>query len=174
MSRLLDILEQARDIEPIAVRNGVKIYSMDDARAVMQANALEGEDALPMMTRNPDGSIARSRHNIAIISENDLYDNRCFRKKTPGQGSDEFWVVPTATTSGYRAIRQKMNDEQIYVYVITRDKDTQELSLKRVTTVSASDFKSDFTHKLDEKSMKQILPLIADQEEGITPEEISI
>lgn len=174
MSRLLDILEQARDIEPVAIRNGVKIYSMDDARAVMQANALEGDESLPMITRNPDGSIARSRCNIAIISENDLYDNRCFKKKTPGVGSDEFWVVSTATTSGYRAIRQRMNDEQIYVYVVSRDKDTNDLVLKRVTTVSAADFKSDFTHKLDEKSMKQILPLIAEQEEGITPEEISI
>lgn len=174
MSRLLDILERAKDIEPIAIRNGVKIYSMDDARAVMQANALEGEESLPLITRNPDGSIARSRSNIAIISERDLYDNRCFRKKTPGQGSDEFWIVTTATTSGYRAIRQKMNDEQIYAYIVTRDKDTNELKLKRVTTISASDFKSDFTHKLDEKSMKQILPLIAEQEEGITPEEISI
>lgn len=174
MSRLLDILEQAKDVEPIAVRNGVKIYSMEDARTVMKANALEGEDSLPLMTRNPDGSIARSRHNIAIISENDLYDNRCFRKKTPGQGSDEFWIVSTATTSGYRAIRARMNDEQIYAYIVTRDKDTQELVLKRVTTVSAADFKSDFTHRLDEKSMKQILPLIAEQEEGVTPEEISI
>lgn len=174
MSRLLDILEQAKDIKPIAVRNGVKIFSMDDARAVMQANSLEGEESLPLITRNPDGSIARSRSNMAIISENDLYDNRCYRKKTPGVGSDEFWIVSTATTSGYRAIRQRMNDEQIYVYIVSRDKDTKELALKRITTVSASEFKSDFTHKLDEKSMKQILPLIAEQEEGITPEEISI
>lgn len=174
MSRLLDILEQAKDIEPIAIRNGVKIYSVDDARAVMQANALEGEESLPLLTRNPDGSIARSRSNISIINENDLYDNRCYRKKTPGQGSDEYWVVSTATTSGYRAIRQRMNDEQIYAYVIGRDKESGELKLKRVTTVSASEFKTDFTHKLDQKSMKAILPFIAEQEEGITPEEISI
>lgn len=174
MSRLLDILEQAKDIQPIAVRNGVKIYSMDDARAIMQANKLEGDEALPMISRNPDGSIARSRCNVAIISENDLYDNRCYRKKTPGVGSDEFWIVSAATTSGYRAIKQKMNDEQIYAYVVSRDKDTNELYLKRITTISASDFKTDYTHKLNEESMKQILPLIAEQEEGVTPEEISI
>lgn len=174
MSRLLEILQQAEDIEPVAVRNGIKIYSADKARQVMMANALEGKESLPMVTRNPDGSIARSRCNVAIINENDLYDNRCHRKKTPGIGSDEFWVVPAFTTSGYRAIKQGMKDEQIFVYVISRDKDTDKLELKRITTVGAAEFKSDFTHKLDENSMKQILPLIAEHEEGITPEEISI
>ena len=89
-----------------------------------------------------------------------------------GVGYDELWVVPAIEQKGYRAVVQGMEDKDIPVYKITKDKETGEYVLAGKTTVDYQKFHSEFTHKLGEESMRKILPLVAQESDDVTNDDI--
>ena len=172
MSRITDALDRASKVEPIAVRNGTKVVSAEDAKDAMAGELLDPTEDLGERTMNPDGTIARSRTLISQISKFRLYDNRFKRQGTKGVGYDELWVVPAIDPKGYRAVIQNMEDKNIPVYRITKNKDTGEFILAGKTTVDYQKFHSEFTHKLSEESMKKIIPLFALENDDVTNDDI--
>lgn len=172
MSRITDALDKAKQVKPIAEKNGTKIVATQDAKAAMAGELLDPSDDLGVRTLNEDGSIARSRTVISQISTFRIYDNRFKRQGTKGVGYDELWVVPAIDPKGYRAVIQNLEDRNIPVYRITKDKDTQEFILAGKTTVDYQKFHSEFTHKLSEDSMKKIIPLFALENDDVTNDDI--
>ena len=172
MSRLTDALESAKKVKPIAIKNGTKICSPADASALMAEELIDPTPDMGTRKMSPDGKIARSRVLVSQVSPERLYDNRYKKQGTKGVGFDEVWVVTAIEPKGYRAVVQGMEDKDIPVYRITKDKDTGEFVLAGKTTVDYQKFHSEFTHKLGEESMKKILPLIAQESDDVTNDDI--
>ena len=173
MSRITDALEKASKVEPIAVRNGTKVVSAEDAKDAMAGELLDPTEDLGERTLNPDGTIARSRTLISQISKYRIYDNRYKRQGTKGVGYDEIWVVPAIDPKGYRAVIQNMEDKNIPVYRLSRSKEEpHDFILVGKTSVDYQKFHSEFTNKLSEESMKKIIPLFALEGDDITNDDI--
>lgn len=172
MSKLKDAILNAGKVKPIAVKNGTKICAPSDASTLMQEELIDPTPDIGVRKVNPDGSIARSRTVVAQISPSRMYDNRFKKQGTKGVGYDELWIVPAIDPKGYRAVVQGLEDKTIPVYRITKDKDTGEFTLAGKTTVDYQKFHSDFTNKLDEESMKKILPLIALENDDVSSDNI--
>lgn len=173
MSKITDALERAKNVQPISEKNGTKIVATQDAKDAMAGELLDPSDDLGVRTLNDDGSIARSRTVISQISTFRLYENRYKRQGTKGVGYDEIWVVPALDPKGYRAVIQHMEDKNIPVYRITKDKDEpHDFILAGKTTVDYQKFHSEFTHKLSEDSMKKIIPLFALENDEVTNDDI--
>lgn len=168
-----EILEQADKVDIIAEKNGTKVVSPSDAAALIKQEALDPTPDLGQRTVNPDGSIARSRTLVSQISKEFLYDNRYKRQGVKGSGYNEVWVVPAVDPKGYRAVVQGMQDKDIPAYIFSKQTDTGEIYLKGVTTVDYQKFHSEFTHKLDEEAMKQIMPFLASAGEGISSDALT-
>lgn len=160
-----DILQAAEKVEPIAQRNGVKVVSFDDSTVMAQADLTNGVD-LGNRIVNPDGTIARSRAPYAAVNLENFYANR-YRKI----GKVLRVVVD------YRAIKEQASGrvylKQIPCYEIARDEKSGELELKKVCTISDTEFIGDYTHKLNREAMAQILPLITGGID-VTADDISI
>ena len=62
----------------------------------------------------------------------------------------------------------------IPAYVIARDAETKELFVEKQVMISDSEFVSDFTNKLDNKSMAEILPLITANGSDMTADSMPI
>lgn len=160
MSRITDAITRANEVKPIAIKNGTKIVDVSDASAAMQGELIDPTPDLGVRDVQ-NGNITRSRAIISQVSKKRLYDNRFKRQGTKGVGYDELWVVPAIDPKGYRAVALGLEDKDIPVYRITKDKDTGEFTLAGKTTVDYQKFHSDFTNKLDEESMLKIIPLFA-------------
>lgn len=172
MSRITDALDEAKRVKPIAVRNGTKVVDVRDAQAAMAGELLDPTPDLGQRTLNRDGSIARSRVLIAQISKAYLYDNRYKKQGTKGVGYDEIWVVPAIDPKGYRAVVSGLQDKDIPVYRITKDKDTGDFKLAGKTTIDYQKFHSDFNNKLSEESMAKIMPLFALEQDDVSTDNI--
>lgn len=172
MSRLTEALDNAKKAKPIAVKNGTKICAPADASALMAQELLDPTPDIGTRKLTPDGKIARSRVLVSQVSPERLYDNRFKKQGTKGVGYDELWVVTAIEQKGYRAVVQGMEDKDIPVYRITKDKETGNLKLEGKTTVDYQKFHSEFTHKLGKESMEKILPLIAQESDDVSNEDI--
>ena len=87
------------------------------------------------------------------------------RYKVKGaKGNQKLIVVSGHTTDGYRCIKEQASGrlfiKNVPAYVFYRDSETKELVLEKQTMISDTEFISDFTNKLDNKSMAEVLPLI--------------
>lgn len=172
MSRITDAIDRAKEVKPIAIKNGTKIVDAKDAQAAIQGELVDPTPDLGQRTLNRDGSIARSRTIVSQISLARLYDNRYKYTGTKGAGNNEIWVVPAIDPKGFRAVIYGLEDKDIPVYRVTRDKDTNEFILAGKTTVDYQKFHSDFTHKLSQESMAKILPLLTEENDVITNDDI--
>lgn len=163
-----ELLEKAKKIQPLAVKDGVKIVSFEDGLILSEVDILDNAVDMGERKMNPDGSIACSKKNYACINYETLFNNRY--RKIKGK---KIQVV-----TDYRAIKN-LKTGQIYTtgitaYEISRN-ENEELQLDRITTVSDTEFVSDFTHKLDKKSMVEILSLIDQgKQDDITEDTLSI
>lgn len=167
-----EIIENADKVEPIAVKNGTKVVAPSDARDLLIEELLNPTPDIGQRTLNPNGTIARSRTVVSQLSPAFLYDNRYKIQGVKGAGYNELWLIPAASTKGFRAIIQHMEDKEIPVYRISKDKDSGEYILVGKTTVDYQKYHSEFTNKLDEESMKKIMPLFIKEDEDISSESI--
>lgn len=167
--RLRELYEKYDAVRPFAEKDGEKYVSFEDAAVLNSVNAEEPKTG--MQTRNPDGSIARTGKTVHAINPEYFFANR-FKLK-----GKKLHVVSGHEPNGFRCIQEQASGhvflKTIPVYIIARDSDGK-LVLEKVTTVSDSEFISDFTSKLDYESMAQILPLITENGNTITADSMPI
>lgn len=167
-----DVISNAEKVEPIAVKGGTKIVAPSDARDLLIEELIDPTPDIGLRTMNPDGSIAKSRTLVSQLDPAYLYDNRYKIQGVKGAGYNELWLISAASVKGFRTIVQQMEDKEIPVFRISKDRETGEYILVGKTTVDYQKYHSEFTNKLDEESMKKIMPLFIDEDENISAESI--
>lgn len=155
VKELAELYDRVKEVKPLAEKDGQVFVDFDDAAALNSYNAQEPKTGL--QTRNPDGSLASTGKSVHAVNPNYFFANRY---KVKGK---KMYVVSGHTPDGYRCIKEQASGrvflKSIPAYVIARDADGK-LFLEKQTIVSDSEFVSEFTNKLDNKSMAEVLPLI--------------
>lgn len=171
---MLAMLEEEKDIREnrvIAEKEGQVYVDFHDAAVLNSADAYETDDT-GLRSYNPDGSIASTGKKVHAMNPDFYFMNR-YRVK-----SKKMYVVSGYTADGFRAIQEQSTGrcfmKTIPCAVIVRDADTKELVLEKITTVSDTEFMSDFTNTLDNKSMAEILPLIVNHGADMTADTMPI
>ena len=175
---MLAMLEEDKEIREkriIADKDGQVYVNFHDA-AVLNSAESYSPDGTGLREYNPDVSLASTGKTIHAMNPDFYFMNR-YRVKRPS-GRDQMWVVSGHTPEGFRLIKEQATGKcfmhSIPVAVIMRDKETKELYLDRMTTVTEAEFISDFTKTLDNKSMAEILPLIVNHGAEISADEMPI
>lgn len=149
------LYEAVDKVKPLAEKDGEKFVNFEDAAVLNSYNAQEPKTG--MQTRNRDGSLASTGKTVHAVNPDYFFANRY---KVKGK---KLIVVSGHTTDGYRCIKEQASGrlfiKNVPAYIIYRDADGK-LALEKQTMISDTEFISDFTNKLDNKSMAEILPLI--------------
>lgn len=168
--RMKDLYERVDKVRPLAEKDGQVFVTFDDAATLNSFNAQEPKTGL--QTRNPDGSLASTGKTVHALNPDYFFANR-FKVK-----GKKMILVSGYTTDGYRCIKEQESGNVflkiIPAYVIARDPDTKELEVEKMTMISDTEFVSDFTNKLDNKTMAEILPLITASGNDIATSEMPI
>ena len=167
---LRQLFEDADKVVPIAEKDGQKICTFADAATLNSVNAYEGEGT-GVQVRNPDGSVASTGKTVHAINPNYFFANR-YKVK-----AKKMYVVSGHEPNGFRCIneqeRGRIHIKTVPCYVFSRN-EKGELELEKVITVSDTEFISDFTHTLNNKSMAELLPMITSYGNEITADEMPI
>ena len=153
--RMKELYEKVDNIKPLAEKDGEVYVTFEDAAVLNSYNADEPNTG--MQTRNPDGTLASTGKTVHAVNPDYFFMNRY---KVKGK---KMIIVSGHTTDGYRCIKEQASGrvflKVIPAFVIVRDADGK-LALEKQTTISDVEFISEFTNKLDNKSMAEVLPLI--------------
>lgn len=165
MPSMQEIITNAEKVKPIGIaESGAKIVSFEDQRSMAQLSLMEGE-GIGGITLNPDGTVARPHAPYLAVNPDVFYINRY---KKVGK---RVYIV-----TDYRAIREQASGvvylKAIPAFVVARGEDGK-LFLEKVVNVSDTDFIADFTHKLSNDAMREVLPLLAGGGD-VTADELSI
>lgn len=157
-SQILEVLEKAENVKPIAEKNGRKIVTFEDSVALANAEGFEPTPDTGIRKYNPDGSLAGIRTATAAINPNSFFANRYKVMGKPG--AKKMGVV-----IDWRAIQEQQTG-RVYLktipsYIFARDEQNN-LFIEKIEKVSDSEFMSDYTNTLDNASMAKIAPLIAE------------
>lgn len=167
--RLKELYEKVDNIKPLAEKDGEVYVDFEDAATLNSYNA--DEPRTGMQTRNRDGSLASTGKRVHAVNPDYFFANRY---KVKGK---KMYIVSGHTADGYRCIKEQETGrvflKTIPAYVIVRDADGK-LMLEKATVVSDTEFVSDFTNKLDNQSMAEILPLITAYGSNVTPSAMPI
>lgn len=159
IKEMADLYRKAEAVEPYAEKDGQKFVNFEDAATLNSVNAQEPRTG--MQTRNADGSLASTGKTVHAVNPDYFFANRY--KVKGAKGNQKLIVVSGHTTDGYRCIKEQASGrlfiKNVPAYIIYRDADGK-LALEKQTMISDTEFISDFTNKLDNKSMAEILPLI--------------
>lgn len=168
--RMRELYDKADRIKPMAEKDGQVFVTFDEAATLNSLNA-EEPHGTGMQMRNADGSIASTGKTVHAVNPDYFFANRYMVK------GKKMHVVSGHEPTGYRCIKEQSTGhifvKSIPVYVIARDED-KNLVLERVTTISDSEFISDFTKTLDHESMAKILPLITEHGNDMTADSMPI
>ena len=168
--RMRELYEKADNIKPLAEKDGQLYVSFEDASVLNSINA-EDPKGTGMQTRNADGTLASTGKTVHAINPNYFFANR-YKVK-----SKKLYIVSGHEPTGYRCIKEQEKGrifiKTIPVYVVSRN-DQGALVLEKVTTISDTEFVSDFTNTLDHKSMAEVLPLITERGNEMTATEMPI
>lgn len=153
--RMKELYEKVDNVKPLAEKDGEKWVTFEDAAVL---NSYEAEEpSTGMQTRNPDGTLASTGKTIHAVNPDYFFMNRY---KVKGK---KMIVVSGHTTDGYRCIKEQASGrvflKTIPAYVIARDTEGK-LVLEKQIVISDTEFISEFTNKLNNKSMAEILPLL--------------
>lgn len=155
IKEMAELYRKAEEVKPLAEKDGEKWVDFEGASILNSLNAQEPKTGL--QTRNEDGSLASTGKTVHAVNPDYFYANRY---KVKGK---KLYVVSGHTTDGYRCIKEQSSGrvylKTIPAYVIARDSDGN-LVLEKQVVVSDTEFISEFTNKLDNKSMAEILPLL--------------
>ena len=153
--RMKELYQAVDNVKPFAERDGEVWVSFADAAVLNSYNADEPNTG--MQTRNADGTLASTGKTVHAVNPDYFFMNRY---KVKGK---KMILVSGHTTDGYRCIKEQSSGrvflKTIPAYIIARDSDGK-LYLEKQTVISDTEFISEFTNKLDNKSMAEILPLI--------------
>jgi hypothetical protein len=165
-----ELYAKADAIVPMAEENGQVYVNFEEASILNSVNA-EEQKGTGMQLRNPDGTVASTGKTVHAINPDYFFANRYKRK------GKKLHVVSGHDTIGYRCIKEQSTGhvfvKTIPCYVIARN-DKGELVLEKQTTISDTEFISDFTNTLDHKSMAEILPLITEHGNEMTADSMPI
>ena len=168
--RMRELYDKADNIRPMAEKDGQVFVTFDEAATLNSLNA-EEPHGTGMQLRNADGSIASTGKTVHAVNPDYFFANRYMVK------GKKMHVVSGHEPTGYRCIKEQGTGhifvKSIPVYVIARDED-KNLVLEKVTTISDSEFISDFTKTLDHESMAKILPLITEHGNDMTADSMPI
>lgn len=153
--RMKELYQKVDEVRPLAEKDGEMFVTFEDAAILNSYNADEPNTG--MQTRNPDGSLASTGKRVHAVNPDYFFMNRY---KVKGK---KMILVSGHTSDGYRCIKEQ-NSGRVFLktipaYIIARNSDG-ELYLEKQTVISDTEFISEFTNKLDNKSMAEILPLI--------------
>ncbi len=162
MADISEILRKAESVEPIAEMGGRQIMSFDDQMSLATKENMESMTNKAMGKKggdlggikwNPDGTLARTKGNVASVNMDSFYNNR-FRKL-----KNKYYVVTDKLAiAGLRD--NKVPYPHIEAYVIGEN-DGKIVCEKKVT-ISDKEFVADYTHRLDHASMKMVLNAISE------------
>lgn len=168
--RMRELYEKADKVRPFAEKDGQLYVSFEDASVLNSVNA-EEPSGTGLQTRNVDGSLASTGKRVHAVNPDYFFANRFMVK------GKKLHVVSGHDPIGYRCIREQSSGhvfvKTIPVYIFSRNED-KELVLERVSTISDSEFISDFTKILDHKSMAELLPLITEHGNDMTADSMPI
>lgn len=168
--RMRELYEKADKVRPFAEKDGQLYVSFEDASVLNSVNA-EEPSGTGLQTRNADGSLASTGKRIHAVNPDYFFANRFMVK------GKKLHVVSGHDPIGYRCIKEQSSGhvfvKTIPVYIFSRNED-KELVLDRVSTISDSEFISDFTKTLDHKSMAELLPLITEHGNDMTADSMPI
>lgn len=169
IKEMADLYSKVEKVQPLAEKDGQKFVDFEDAAVLNSYNAQEPKTGL--QTRNPDGSLASTGKTVHAVNPTYFFANRY---KVKGK---KLIVVSGHTTDGYRCIKEQASGrvflKSIPAYIIVRDSDGK-LALEKQTVIGDTEFISDFTNKLDNKSMAEILPLITSNGSEMTADSMPI
>lgn len=170
IQRMKELYEKAEKVRPYAEKNGQLYVSFEDASVLNSINA-EEPSGTGLQTRNPDGSLASTGKRVHAVNPDYFFANRYMVK------GKKLHVVSGHEPIGYRCIKEQSSGhvfvKTIPVYIFARN-ENKEIALERVSTISDSEFISDFTKTLDHKSMAELLPLITERGNDMTADEMPI
>ena len=153
--RMKELYQKVDNVKPLAEKDGEKYVTFEDAAVINSYEA--DEPRTGMQTRNPDGSLASTGKTVHAVNPDYFFMNRY---KVKGK---KMILVSGHTSDGYRCIKEQASGrvflKMIPAFVIVRNADGN-LALEKQTTISDTEFISEFTNKLDNKSMAEVLPLI--------------
>ena len=171
---LKELYQKVDKVKPLAESNGKVFVDFEDAAVLNSYNAQEPKTGL--QTKNPDGTLASTGKTVHAVNPDYFFANRY--KIKGAKGSQKMVVVSGHTADGYRCIKEQESGrvflKMIPAYVIARDTETKELFVEKQVMISDSEFVSDFTNKLDNKSMAEILPLITANGSDMTADSMPI
>ena len=159
IKEIAELYDKVKEVKPLAEKDGEKFVNFEDAAVLNSYNAQEPNTG--MQTRNRDGSLASTGKTVHAVNPDYFFANRY--KVKGAKGNQKLIVVSGHTPDGYRCIKEQASGrlfiKNVPAYIIYRDADGK-LALEKQTMISDTEFISDFTNKLDNKSMAEILPLI--------------
>lgn len=162
---ITEILNDAKEAEIIAIGpNGEKYVSFEDYVNCTVADQVEGRNLVPFET-NPDGTPAGTATKYVAVSFEQLFLNRYTVRDEKLYVVTDFWCINEMDTG-------RIPLKTIPCYVIGRDEG--KLVYEKTTTISDTEFLSDFTGELDYKAMAMVLPLISRQGQKATKDELPI
>lgn len=172
-AEMLAMLEEEKEIREnriIAEKEGSVFVNFHDASVLNSADAYENGTGL--RSYNPDGSLASTGKTVHAMNPDFYFANR-YKVK-----AKKLYVVSGHTPEGFRVIQEQSTGrcfiKSIPCAVISRDAETKELILEKITMISDSEFISDFTNTLDNKTMAEILPLIVNHGADMTADTMPI
>lgn len=172
-SEMLAMLEEEKEIREnriIAEKEGSVFVNFHDASVLNSADAYENGTGL--RSYNPDGSLASTGKTVHAMNPDFYFANR-YKVK-----AKKLYVVSGHTPEGFRVIQEQSTGrcfiKSIPCAIIARDSETKELFLEKITMISDSEFISDFTNTLDNKTMAEILPLIVNHGADMTADTMPI
>lgn len=149
----------------IAEKDGRIYVNFHDAAILNSASKFAGDDDTGLRKHNPDGSIASSRARVVAINPDFFFLNRV--KVKGSNGNKKLWVV-CSLGDGFRCITEQARGtcflKAIPVYVFgreTEDKDRKgELILEKVTTITDTEFITEYKDTLSNDLMAELMPKI--------------
>lgn len=164
-----ELYQRVDNVKPLAEKDGQKWVTFEDAAVLNSYEADEPKTG--MQTRNTDGTLASTGKTVHAVNPDYFFMNRY---KVKGK---KMILVSGHTTDGYRCIKEQSSGrvflKTIPAYVISRDSDGK-LTLEKQTVISDTEFISEFTNRLDNKSMAEVLPLITTSGSDITADSMPI
>ena len=168
--RMRELYEKADNVRPFAEKDGQVYVSFEDASVLNSVNAEEPKGT-GMQTRNPDGSLASTGKYVHAMNPEYWFANR-YKVK-----AKKMYVVSGHEPTGFRCIQEQARGvcpvKSVPCYVFSRNEDGK-LVVEKVITISDSEFISDYTNKLDNKSMAELLPLITEHGNDMTADSMPI
>ena len=169
-----ELYEKYDNVKPFAEKDGQVFVSFADASVLNSVNAFDPKGT-GEQTRNRDGSLASTGKTVHAINPEYFFMNRY---KTKGAGANKkMLVVSGHEPTGWRCIKEqetgKVFIKTVPCYVFARDEE-KNLFIEKVTTISDTEFISDFTNTLDHKSMAELLPMITSYGSDITADSMPI